>query len=179
MTYEFDSLGGAITRNPRRRRNTVVEVYAHNQLDNAFHKYQELAWKYLTTRVTSIERAVTKKHWPTCLENFKARLSAIPDTDKTWKAIRGKEAWDDKSVLKKQISITSISLCDTEIDGHGVITLDFEVGWDEEHGVSILMCRNKVIAASGSADFTGRGKSLLGHAKCIQDFSYSEGDLRI
>lgn len=179
LIYEFDSLRGVVTKNPRSRRVNRVEVYVHNQIENGYQRHQELAWKYLTSRVNSIERAVTNKLWPTCHENFNSFLQYMSDADTTWESIRNRENWDDKSVLQKQIALTDISLFDTELDGHGIFTLDFAVGWDEEHGVSVLMCRNKVIATSSCADFTCRGDSLLGHAKCIQDYSYTEGDLRL
>lgn len=179
MTYEFNSLRRVMTKNPRRRSSAMVEVYAHNQLENGYQKYQEIAWKYINTHVTSIERAVTNKLWSRCLDNFKSCLIYVSDTDKTWNAIRDQEKWNERSVLQKQISLTEISLFDTDIDGHGLFTLDFAVGWDEEHGVSVLMHRNKVIATSSLADFTCRGDSLLSHAKCIQQFDFSEGDLRL
>ncbi|QDV87523.1 DUF6985 domain-containing protein [Planctomycetes bacterium TBK1r] len=179
LIYEFNSLRGVITKNPRSRRTNRVDVYAHNQLENGYQRYQEVAWKYLTTRVDSIERAVTKKLWLDCHDNFNRCLDSISDTDRTWKSIRSRENWNDTSVLRKQIALADISLFDTELNGHGLFTLDFAVGWDEEHGVSVLMCRNKVIATSSCADFTCRGDSLLDHAKCIQNCNYTEGDLRL
>ncbi|WDQ14943.1 DUF6985 domain-containing protein [Rhodopirellula sp. P2] len=179
LTYEFDSLRGCVKRNQRRRRNATVEVYAHNELENGYQEFQQAAWGDLSTYATSVETAVAEKLWPICRENFTTCIASLETHEKTWSAIRSREQWDDKSVLLKQIALTGISLFDTEIAGHGIFSLDFAVGWDEEHGVSLLMVRDKVIAKSGLADFICRGESLLDHAKYIQNYDFTQGDLRI
>jgi len=73
--------------------------------------------------------------------------------------------------VKKLISWSGLVLYDHGWDGVGFVTMDFECSWDEEHGISLLMHKDKIIAESGLADFTNRGDFLIAHAKCIQGFS--------
>ena len=67
-----------------------------------------------------------------------------------------------------------LSVFDHGFDGRGLITLDFSCGWDEEHGVSLLMHDARLIEVSGLADFANRGDSLIAVAKDRQrNCSYS------
>jgi hypothetical protein len=73
--------------------------------------------------------------------------------------------------LKKQISWVSLGLFDHGWEGVGFITLDFRCSWDPEHGMSILMHRDRVIAEAGSAEWSNRGDSLIESAKYTQSFT--------
>ena len=73
----------------------------------------------------------------------------------------------------------SIGLLDDGFDDCGFSYYDFASGWDEEHGISILMHRSDVLAAGGISEFCNRGSELIGHVRAIQAYDLSDGDLRL
>jgi hypothetical protein len=106
-------------------------------------------------------------------------IASAEDDDPDWQEIKDAERWDDESALDSQIELTGIGLVDDGFDDVGFSIFDFAVGWDDEHGISILMHKSHVLAASSQADFTNRGANLIPHAKYIQADDFEDGDFRI
>ncbi len=75
---------------------------------------------------------------------------------------------DKAEGIRNLISWEGLTVFDHGFLGRGVITLDFNCGWDEEHGVSLLMHDARLIAAGARADFSNRGDAMLDHAKYLQ-----------
>lgn len=154
-----------------------VEAYCEN--DNGFGSYHEKAWKFITSNPTQIERELRRKLWPSCLQNYLEFVANVQPDDENWQQIKDRERWDQPSAIDSQVELTSIGLIDDGFDDIGFTLFEFEVGWDEEHGFSILMHRDRVLAASCGADFTNRGANLVPHAKYIQGYDFTDGDFRI
>jgi len=114
-----------------------------------------------------------------CLDNYHTFAEYVDPSDEAWQQIQGNEEWTNEKSLDTQIELIGINLLDRGFDEIGFSLFDFAVGWDEEHGVSILMHRNRVLAASGLGDFTNRGENLIAHARSIQAYNFTAGDLKL
>ncbi len=157
----------------------VILITAYCESENGVSSPHEEAWKYIKANTPTIEKELRRKLWAICCENFEEFSESLEPDDADWAAIENAANWKDASSLDVQVELTGISLFGHGFDEAGFCTFDFDIGWDEEHGLCILMHKDKVLAASCAADFTGRGSSILGHAKCIQEFAFTEGDYRI
>jgi len=172
---------GECTAEDDRERDEVISVTAYCESENGVNSLHEEAWKYIKANTPTIEKELRRKLWAICCENFEEFSESLEADDSDWAAIAIENAanWKAPSSLDVQVELTGISLFEHGLDEAGFCTFDFDIGWDEEHGLSILMHKDKLLAASCAADLTGRGSSILGHAKCIQEFAFTEGDYRI
>lgn len=170
---------GQIFAEGNRELDELVRVTAYCDTDRGFGSVQENCWNYIKANIEQIETELRRKIWAICRENFEEFLENVEADNPEWLELKYLAKWEDPSSLDVQIELTEIGLFDHGFDEVGFCTFDFDVGWDEEHGLSILMHKGHVLAASSGADFTGRGSSLIGHAKCIQKFDFTDGDLRI
>ena len=157
----------------------LITVNSYCENGNGFGAYQENAWSFIVTNPSTIESELRRKLWPPCLGNYHYFIGEVDPNDEEWTRIRSVQNWEQPSALDGQVELTSIGLVDDGFDDVGFSLFEFAVGWDEEHGLSVLMHRGYVLAASCGADFTGRGPNLIPHAKSIQHSEFADGDLRI
>lgn len=146
---------------------------------NALGEYHENAWNFIQENSNSIEQELRRKLWVVCHSNFSEFTEALETDDEEWIRMKDAVDWEAKSSLEVQVELTSITLIDDGIDEIGFSCFDFSVGWDDEHGISVLMHKDNVLAASCCGDFSNRGPNLIPHAKAIQEFDFAEGDFRI
>ncbi len=139
----------------------------------------ENCWNFIEANTGQIEKELRRKLWAICRDNFQSFLEVVEPDSAEWLKSRNLAAWEDPSSLDVQVRLTGIGLFDHGFDEVGFCTFDFDVGWDEEHGCSILMHKSHVLAASSVADFIGRGSGVIDHATYIQTFTFTKGDLRI
>ena len=134
----------------------------------AFNHFIENALRYETRLLNYLLLKVK--------ENLTAAIDA-EDSPKLQAFIK-KHSLRDVSGLKKQISWCGLGLFDHGWEDIGFVTLDFHCSWDVEHGISILMHRDRIIAEGGLGEWSNRGNSLIESAKCTQ--SYTTGyDIRL
>ncbi len=126
----------------------------------------EAAFSYFVANAAYYEKRLLDYLLVRSTENANAAKKADDNAD--LRAFIKKHAIGTEPGLKQQVSWSGLSLYDHGWEGVGFITVDFKCGWDQEHGISILMHKDKIIAESGLADFSNRGDSLIEHAKCIQ-----------
>jgi hypothetical protein len=157
----------------------AISVIAYCENGNGFGTHHENAWNFIVDNAAKIERELRRKLWPACLQNYEEFLADVEPDDEDWQDIKDAVNWEQEDALDFQIKLTEIGLVDDGFDEVGFSIFEFAVGWDEEHGRSILMHKDRVLAASGGADFTNRGSNLIPHAKYIQAHEFLDGDFRI
>jgi hypothetical protein len=78
---------------------------------------------------------------------------------------------DTPDGVRLQVELLEIGFLEQHRDGRAYLSFDFNCGWDEEHGVSILVHAGNVLAVSGCADFYNRGDALEPHLESIRRHS--------
>jgi hypothetical protein len=73
--------------------------------------------------------------------------------------------------VKKQVELIEIGFLGQEKNKHAYVSLDFNCSWDNEHGTSVLMHKNQVLAISGCADFYDHGEGLEAHVELLQSLT--------
>jgi len=147
--------------------------------DNGLGAYHEKAWDYIVAHGADVERSLRRKLWRECFRSYQEFVKEVDPRDCGWLAIKNAQPWDREESLDAQVELISIEWVDDGFDEVGFSIYEFGVGWDEEHGASILMHKTGVLAASVGLDFADRGPALVPHAKYIQLHDFSDGDLRI
>jgi hypothetical protein len=147
----------------------TVPLTAQVEVTGKLNQFHEGAYNHFIENALSYEKRLFEYLFVRTQQNIAAAIAAA-DT-RELRAFIKKHKLETPVGLKKQIEWFGLTLYDHGWDSVGFITMDFRCGWDEEHGVSILMHRDKIIADSGLADFSSRGDSVIEHAKCIQSFT--------
>ena len=148
---------------------STAPLTAFVEVTGKLNEFHERAYNHFIQNTSAYENRLRDYLFAKTQQILSAAI-AFADTPKLRNFIK-EHALDTPAGLNKQIEWYGLTLFDHGWDGIGFITMDFKCGWDEEHGLSILMHRDKIIAESGLADFGNRGDSVIEHAKCIQSFT--------
>ena len=76
----------------------------------------------------------------------------LDDPDCEWESMKEIADWSSESSLDRQVQLYNISLLDGSAQGMAHVVFTFHIGWDEEHGLCIIMHKNKVLAVNGAGD---------------------------
>ena len=151
------------------RKSSPPEVDVNSECGGAIDDLQRAAFSHFVRRPKSYERRLTQYLAGVSRANVENVAHAHdPVALRAFVKKYGLEAQRGVTAQARWIGMT---LFDQGWDGHGVVTFDFYCGWDEEHGICLLMHKGQVVAKSGLSTFTCRGDSLLGHAKIVQKYS--------
>jgi hypothetical protein len=159
-----------------------VSVMVFNKTDCIPSLAQSAAHLYLKQNQNAISAAVlqalnaysisnieeVRRTDPAILEQFNNADAKI--LEKFNNAI-AKNQLDTIEGVKKQVKLIEIGFLEQEKNEHAYVSFDFNCGWDEEHGVSVLMHKNQVLAISGCADFYHRGEGLEAHVEILQSLT--------
>ena len=120
----------------------------------------ERAWQYLLDNRTMVESSLRKAVWGECHENFQEFLGNVesvladPDVEPQeceWESMKQFD-WADSAALDRQVNLYAIDLF-LQRDGIAYCAFTFDIGWDQEHGLCVVMHRDKVLAVNGAGDF--------------------------
>jgi hypothetical protein len=146
-----------------------IEVTAYVEVAGKMTDCHKTAFDHFIQNAAAYEERILRYLFAISSRNAGAAVEA--DDSRKLQAFIKKHSLHEMAGLKKQIDWIGLGLFDHGLDGVGFITLDFRCGWDPEHGVSILMHRDKVIAEGGLAEWSNRGDSLIESAKYTQGYT--------
>jgi len=161
----FQDYGAGKVKPPKPTAALTAQIEVTGKL-NEFH---EGAYNHFIQNAPSYEKRLLDYFFTKTEQNIATAIAA-EDTPKL-RAFIKKHGLDTPEGVKKQTAWSGITLYDHGWDVVGLITMDFDCGWDEEHGLSILMHRDKIIAEGGLAEFTNRGDGLIDAAKYNQSYT--------
>jgi hypothetical protein len=154
------------TGNAARKPTITVRAYCEN--GNGLGTYQDKAWSHFLERAEHYESRLRSLLWTRAKQNFHAAVEANA-ADSTinppgrWEEVTTLADFTKAESLDLQVSLGEIGLIDQGPQRTGFICFDFQIGWDGEHGLSILMHRGKIVGVGGKADFYNRGSALVPH----------------
>ncbi len=154
-----------------------VACYAAEQGVGSAH---EKAWDYLLNHAAAIEAALRRKlkarHAKSLQSFVENDLPEMKSLQKYWKEIQGQVDVESSMALDQFFKLVSIGLADHGLDECGFVAFDFQTGWDRDHGLEIVMHKDRVLAAGGMQEIISAGASILDAAKSIQAYDLDEGD---
>lgn len=159
----------------------VVSSYSNN--GNGFCMYQERAWSFIADEALAVEASLRRKLYALHQKSLKQFIEEIlPDFRRMknyWNAIEDKLDWHDSSAVDHLYKLVGVGLVDNGLDECGFSSFEFQTGWDQDHGVGILMHKDRVLAAGGMQEDISRGPELIESIKYVQSYDFDEGDLSL
>ena len=157
-----------------------VLVTLHCNNDIGFCEFHEIAWDFIVSNASEIEanlrRKLTAQHYKALKQFLEEDLPHDRKTQSYWEKIRAEIDWNDSSAVDHLYKLVAIGLVDNGLDQCGFSSFEFQSGWDRDHGVSIIMHRNRVLAAGGMQEYIFRGPELIECIKYVQSYDLDDGD---
>jgi hypothetical protein len=142
---------------------------------------QERAWNYILEHRKAVEASLRRKllayHSKSLMQLHEEMLPDDQDIQKYWKSIESQVRWDDPSAIDHLFKLVAVGLADTGLDEYGFSSFEFQTGWDRDHGLGILMHKDRVLAAGGMTELID-SPSIEG-IRSIQEYDLDEGDFSL
>ncbi len=140
---------------------------------------QERAWEFILAHPAAVEAALRRKLFAW----HRKRLAQFRDEDlphvrglqKYWKVVEQQVAMEEPSAVDHLFKLVGIGLADSGLDDSGFSSFEFQTGWDRDHGLGVVMHRNRVLAADGQTELIG-GPGVVEGVKAVQAYDLDEGD---
>ena len=159
---------------------TDVQVALYAASGNGFGTYQERAWEFILANPAAIEAALRRKLFAWHGKQMASFLAedlpgAPPEYQKYWAAVAKQVALGEPSAVDRLFKLVSIGLADSGLDDCGFCSFEFQTGWDRDHGLGILMHKDRVLAAGGMGEMIC-GSDVVAGAKVVQSYDLDDGD---
>lgn len=165
--------GEIIERNTQLKLDDSVQVLVFSKDNCLPSQIQTAACSYLLQNQNEVATAVSQTLHQAVLQNIDEARHAIGDEalKKNFDEAIAKHQLDTTEGVRKQVELSEIGFLEQGKDEHSYVSFDFDCGWDDEHGISILMHQDKVLAISSCADFYHRGEGLEAHINITQSIA--------
>ncbi|WP_165252192.1 DUF6985 domain-containing protein [Paludisphaera soli] len=165
-----------------REASSEVEVAMYADSGNGFGSFQERAWEFILANAVAIEVALRRKlfAWHTkSLAQF--RDEDLPNDESLqeyWKGIERQVPVEEPSAIDHLFKLVGIGLADSGLDETGFSSFEFQTGWDRDHGLGVLMHRDRVLAAGGMTEMIC-GPEVVEGARVVQAYDLDDGDFSL
>jgi hypothetical protein len=160
-----------------------LEVILYAYSGNGFESgYQERAWEFLLANTAAIEIALRRKlyawHKKSMTQHCEEELPHSAELQKYWKNIEKQVPFDEPAAIDQLFKLVGVGLADGGLDECGFTSYEFQTGWDRDHGLGVLMHRDRVLAAGGMGEMI-YGSDLAASARVVQSYDLDEGDFSL
>ena len=166
-------------REPSSDMEVVLYAYSGNGFNSG---YQERAWEFLLANAATIEMALRRKlqawHKKRMAQHLEENLPHVPELQKYWKKIEKQVPFEEPSAIDQLFKLVGVGLADSGLDECGFSAFEFQTGWDRDHGLGVLMHRDRVLAAGGMCELI-YGTDLAVGASAVQSYDLDEGDFSL
>lgn len=156
-----------------------IEVALYAASGNGFGSFQERAWDFILAHPAAIEAALRRKlfawHRKRLAQFRDENLPHVKEYQKYWKAVERQVAMEESSAIDHLFKLVGISLADSGLDECGFSSFEFQTGWDRDHGLGVLMHKDRVLAAGGLTELIG-GPGVVEGARVVQSYDLDNGD---
>lgn len=162
--------------------SSEIQVTMYNASDNGFGDTQERAWDYILAHASAIEPVLRRKlfawHRKRMAQHCEEDLPHVPALQKYWKQVQQHVQLEELSAVDKLFKLVGIGLADTGLDECGFSSFEFQTGWDRDHGLGIVMHRDRVLAAGGTTELIG-SRGIVDALRYVQTYDLDDGDFRL
>ena len=159
-----------------------VEVAMYADGGNGFGGLQERAWDFILANAAAIETALRRKLFAW----HKKQLAQFRDEDlphvkalqEYWEEIERQVPVEEPSAIDHLFKLVAIGLADSGLDECGFSSFEFQTGWDRDHGLGVLMHRDRVLAAGGMTELIC-GPGIVDGARVVQSYDLDDGDFSL
>lgn len=156
-----------------------VMLYSHT---HNFGSLQERAWDFILDQHQLVEASLRRKlfaqHSKFLQQFLDETLPEGKQFQKYWKTIEAQVKWDDPSAVDHLFKLVAIGLADSGLDDCGFSSFEFQTGWDRDHGLGVLMHKDRVLAADGMTELIG-SRRIVDAVRYLQQYDRDAGDLSL
>lgn len=157
-----------------------VVMYAGS--GKGFGSFQERAWDYIVNHTHTIETALRRKlfawHGKQLAQFREDDLPHVPEYQKYWNVVESMVAMEQPSAVDQLFKLVGIGLTDSGLDDCGFTSFEFQTGWDRDHGLGVVMHRDRVLAAGGMTELI-YGPAVADGVKVVQAYDLDPGDFSL
>jgi hypothetical protein len=157
-----------------------VVLYSHS---DAFGAPHERAWEFILGHLPVIEANLRRKLFAQHAKYLKQFLEEeLPEADHLqayWKTIENRVKWGEPSAVDHLFKLVAVGLADNGPDDHGFSSFEFQTGWDRDHGLGVLMHKDRVLAADGMTELVGSPHDIAAGARYVQGYDRDDGDFSL
>jgi hypothetical protein len=161
---------------------TEVEVVMYAGSRRGYGSFQEQAWDYILAHAPAIEIELRRKlfAWHTKrLAQFRDEdLPHVLEYQKYWQVIEQQVAVEEPAAVDQFFKLVGIGLTDSGLDECGFSSFEFQTGWDRDHGLGIVMHKDRVLAAGGLTELI-YGPAVADGIKIVQAYDLDPGDFSL
>jgi hypothetical protein len=95
-----------------------------------------------------------------------------------WEEIERQVPVEEPSAIDHLFKLVAIGLADSGLDECGFSSFEFQAGWDRDHGLGVLMHRDRVLAAGGDDRLIG-GPGVVEAPRVVQSYDLDDGDFSL
>ncbi|MBN9519803.1 hypothetical protein J0H58_14980 [bacterium] len=142
---------------------------------------QERAWDFILGHYQLVEASLRRKlfarHSKFLKQFVDEDLPEAKHLQTYWDTIKHRVRWDDPSAVNHLFKLVSVGLAESGLDECGFSSFEFQTGWDRDHGLGVLMHKDRVLAADGMTELiVGNPDSIAAGAKHVQGYDLDDGD---
>lgn len=159
-----------------------VEVVMYSCSGNGFGGFQERAWGFVLANAAAIEAALRRKlfawHGKRMAQHRDEDLPHVKALQKYWSRVEQLVPLGEPAAVDHLFKLVGVGLADSGLDECGFSSFEFQTGWDRDHGLGVLMHRDRVLAAGGTTELI-YGPDVVGGAGGVQAYDLDDGDFSL
>ncbi len=149
--------------------------------DEAAEESQENAWGFIEANSAAVERNLKQKLLAVHkrgIELIKEEIADGGPYGAHWAFIQSKIPEFARSI-ECFFKLVGVSLASIGPDDHAYVGFEFQSAWDKDHGLQILMHKDKVLCAAGMTELISPGKDIEAAIRAIQSYEFDACDHKL
>lgn len=148
-------------------------------LEPSAESLQQYGWEYVMEHSgairKSLDRKLTSIH-ARCLAQFlEEEMPEVKEFQRHWKNIEAAIP-EPVSAVDHFFKLVGISLTTEGLDECCFVGFEFQTGWDLDHGVQVLMYKDRVLAAVGMTELASPRGKIIDGIKAVQQYEPDPDD---
>lgn len=133
---------------------------------------QKKAWEYLAENASNVEAALRRKLasiQANCIVQMEEELADGAPYQQHWDMILSAMP-NPATEADRFYKLVGITLATTGLDECGFVGFEFQTAWDKDHGLEILMHKDRVLAMAGMTELMVTDGSMIERIKAVQQY---------
>lgn len=163
-----------------REQSSEVSVFIFEK-DEAAEELQENAWRFIAANFEEVESELKQKLLAVHkrgIELIKAEIADGGPYGDHWAFIKSKIPEPSRSI-ECFFKLVGVSLASSGPDDHAYVGFEFQSAWDKDHGLQIIMHKDKVHCSAGMTELIFPGKDIEAAIRAIQSYELDACDRKL
>ncbi|HLO99902.1 MAG TPA: hypothetical protein VK171_15005 [Fimbriimonas sp.] len=143
---------------------------------------QQAGWEYLIANAGVVDSALKQK-----LRSIQAKCLALHEEEiegagflvKHWAKIQAQLRSGAEEAIDQFYKLVGISLAASGLDESCWIGFEFQTAWDKDHGLEVVVHKDKVYAAGGMTELLSPNFPVADSIRSVQEYELDPGDCKL